>query len=303
MLRWVLDAESSGGIVSNLTAALYVVATPIGNLEDISARALEVLAHVDLIAAEDTRHSTKLLQHYGIPTKLTSVHEHNERKQVPILIEALRAGKSIALISDAGTPLLSDPGFQLVRAARIAGIRVVPVPGPCAAIAALSVAGLPTDRFAFEGFPPPREAARRAAFEAVKSETRTLVYYESAHRIVASLVDMVSVFGGERLAVIGRELTKKFETILEGTLADLQALVQREANEQLGEFVVLIHGAADVAIAPQDAEAERVLRILLESVSLKEAVNLAARLTGMHKNPLYERALALKRDLATDADA
>lgn len=280
----------------SVTAALYVVATPIGNLEDISARALQVLSQVDLIAAEDTRHSAKLLHHYGITTAVMSVHDHNERAQVPRLIEALRTGKSIALISDAGTPLLSDPGFHLVRAARAAGVRVVPIPGACAATAALSAAGLPTDRFVFEGFPPARASARRAAFEATRSETRTLVYYESSHRILESLADMVSVFGADRSAAIARELTKKFETVMDGSLGELQARVTQEANEQLGEFVVLIHGAPALADAPLSAETERVLRTLLESLSLKEAVTLAARLTGVHKNALYERALVLKRE-------
>jgi 16S rRNA (cytidine1402-2'-O)-methyltransferase len=278
-----------------VTGVLYVVATPIGNLEDISARALEVLKGVDLIAAEDTRHSAKLLRHYGVPTPLTSVHEHNERDQVPRLIEMLRSGKSIALISDAGTPLLSDPGFVLVRAAREAALRVVPIPGACAAITALSAAGLPTDRFAFEGFPPARSTARLAAFNAVRGETRTLIYYESAHRIVDSLADMASAFGPERAAVLARELTKKFETILDGTLGELHARVQQQTQEQLGEFVVLIHGAPDVAHAPMDAHTDHVLHVLLEAVSLKEAVLLAARLTGLHKNQLYDRALVLKQ--------
>jgi len=285
-------------IVSNAAAALYVVSTPIGNLEDISTRAVRVLSDVDLIAAEDTRHSAKLLQHYAIRTKVVSVHEHNERAQVPRLIEMLRAGKSIALISDAGTPLLSDPGFHMVRAARAAGVPVVAIPGPCAAIAALSGAGLPTDRFVFEGFPPGRAGARRAAFEAMKDEPRTIVYYESSHRIAASLADMRAAFGDGRPAALARELTKKFEAVTAGTLAELSDRLAREPNEQLGEFVVLIHGAAESLPGDRDAEADRVLRILLETLGVKEAVVLAARLTGGQKNRLYDRALALKDEIS-----
>lgn len=280
--------------MSNLTAALYVVATPIGNLEDFSARAVRVLSAVDLVLAEDTRHSAKLLQHYGIRTKVTSLHEHNERTRTPQVLEMLRGGKSIALVSDAGTPLVSDPGFHLVRAARAAGLPVVPIPGPCAAVAALSVAGLPTDRFVFEGFPPARAAARRAAFASVREETRTLIYYESGHRILDSLADMAAAFGSERPAVLARELTKKFETIRTGTLAELHGHLGHEPNERLGEFVVMIHGAAESVRHEQDAEADRVLRVLLETLPVKEAVVLAVRLTGGHKNRLYDRALVLR---------
>lgn len=279
--------------MSGVTGKLYVVATPIGNLEDFSARAIRVLSEVDLIAVEDTRHSAKLLQHYGIHTAVISVHEHNEREQAPRLIETLRGGKSIALISDAGTPLMSDPGFKLVRAAHQSGVTVVPIPGPCAAIAALSAAGLPTDRFVFEGFPPPRSAARLAAFHALRDEKRTIIYYESSHRILDSLADMAEAFGAERDAVLARELTKKFETIRRGNLSELRAALKKDANEQLGEFVVLIHGAADVA-AESDPAVEHTLRVLLDALPLKEAVTLTARLTGAHKNELYDRALALK---------
>lgn len=277
------------------SGTLYVVATPIGNLEDMSARAIRILSEVDVIAAEDTRHSAKLLQHYGIRTKVVSIHEHNERTQAPRLVEMLRDGKSIALISDAGTPLLSDPGFHLVRLARAADVPVVPIPGPCAAVAALSVAGLPTDRFVFEGFPPPRQAARRAAFEAMRHEPRTIVYYESSHRIAESIADMVAVFGADRPAVLARELTKKFETVHLGTLADLQARLQA-ADERLGEFVILLHGAVDGANADKQADLDEVLSVLLRSVPLKDAVSLAARLTGAAKNRVYDRALKLKAE-------
>lgn len=284
--------------MSGVSGVLYVVATPIGNLEDLSARAIRVLSEVDVIAAEDTRHSAKLLQHYQIHTAVISIHEHNEREQAPRLIEALRAGKSIALISDAGTPLVSDPGFKLVRAAHAASVSVVPVPGPCAAITALSAAGLPTDRFVFEGFPPPRGAARRNAFQAMAKEERTIIYYESSHRIVDSIADMVEIFGTTRPAVLARELTKKFETIRSGTLGDLQAALARDAHEQLGEFVVLVHGAEEVTVSA-NPEVDRVLRILLDAVPLKEAVALTARLTGAHKNELYDRALTLKNEADT----
>jgi 16S rRNA (cytidine1402-2'-O)-methyltransferase len=277
---------------------LYVVATPIGNLEDFSARAARVLTEVDLIAAEDTRHSAKLLQHYGIRTKVVSMHEHNERAKVPRLLEMLRADKSIALISDAGTPLLSDPGFPLVRSARAAGVSVVPIPGPCAAVTALSAAGLPTDRFTFEGFPPPRAAARRAALERLRDEPRTIVFYESSHRIMDSLADMIAVFGPGRVVVLARELTKKHETIRDGTLGELHAYLAEHDSERLGEFVLLIHGAPASDRAVADTDVDRVLRVLLDELPLKAAVKVAVRLTGGHKNRLYDRALAIRNGAA-----
>ena len=273
---------------------LYVVATPIGNLEDMAPRAVRVLSEVDLIAAEDTRHSGKLLRHFGIGTKTEAIHEHNERSQVPRLIEILKGGKSIAFITDAGTPLVSDPGYHLVRAARQAGIRVTPVPGACAAIAALSAAGLPSDRFVFEGFPPAKSAARRAVFEKLCDEGRTLIFYESPHRILESLKDMSEVFGDGREAVLARELTKQFETLHSGTLAELLEWVGRDANQQLGEFVILIHGVPRVERESMDEEAERVLKILLDELPVRQAAALAAKITGLKKNKLYEYALSLK---------
>jgi 16S rRNA (cytidine1402-2'-O)-methyltransferase len=280
--------------VSNQSGTLYVVATPIGNLEDMTPRAVRVLAAVDLVAAEDTRHSGKLLAHFGIPAKMLAVHEHNEREQLPRLVGLLNEGKSIAFITDAGTPLVSDPGFPLVRAARAAGIRVVPVPGACAAIAALSVAGLPSDRFVFEGFPPPKSAARRAALAPLREEGRTLVFYESPHRILESLADMVDVLGPEREAVLARELTKQFETVHAGTLGELQAWVAGDANQQRGEFVILVHGRSVTADAEIDPDAERVLIVLLEELPVSQASALAAKITGVKKNRLYDRALTLK---------
>lgn len=280
---------------STSAGTLYVVATPIGNLEDMTPRAARILSEVELIAAEDTRHSAKLLRHFGIGTKTEAIHEHNERSQVPRLVEILKGGKSIAFITDAGTPLVSDPGFHLVRAARQAGIRVVPVPGACAAITALSAAGLPSDRFVFEGFPPAKSAARRAVFEKLCEEGRTLIFYESPHRILESLKDMSEVFGGEREAVLARELTKQFETLRAGTLAELLEWVGRDANQQLGEFVILIHGVPRVERKSVDEAAEHVLKILLEELSVSQAAALAARITGLKKNKLYEYALTLKK--------
>ncbi len=286
------QVSEAGGSVSNAPAQLYVVATPIGNLADMSERARRTLAEVYLIAAEDTRETAKLLRHFGIVTPTVALHEHNERRLVPRLIEQLRDGKSIALVSDAGTPLVSDPGYRLVRAAHEAGIAVRAVPGACAVCAALSVSGLPSDRFAFEGFPPPKAASRRRFFEARRREMRTLVFYEAPHRIVGSLIDMAAVFGAGRRAVFARELTKQFETVRPGTLAELAAWVRSDPNQQRGEIVVLVEGAEE---APsEEQEAERVLRVLLEALPARQAAVLAARLTGVPRNRLYARALVLK---------
>ena len=280
--------------MSNQPGVLYVVATPIGNLDDLSPRALLTLNEVSLIAAEDTRHSSKLLRHFGILTPVTAFHEHNEREKAAELVAFLNSGKSIALISDAGTPLVSDPGYRLVRATHAAGIRVVPLPGACAAIVALSASGLPSDRFAFEGFPPVKSAARRAWFEALASEPRTLIVYESPHRIVESLQDMVAVFGAAREAVYARELTKQFETVRHATLGELAHWVAEDANQQRGEIVVLIHGAAPAAAETGD-DATRILRILIKELPVRQAAALAAEITGQKKNQLYELALQLKQ--------
>lgn len=266
---------------------LWVVATPIGNLDDLSPRAQAILRQVDLIAAEDTRHSAALLQHYGIATRRIALHEHNEREASAELVQRLRDGAQIALISDAGTPLISDPGFRLVRAAREAGIGVSPVPGACAAIAALSVAGLPSDRFVFEGFLPAKSAARRTHLQAQCSETRTLIFYESSHRIVEALDDLAAVFGADRHAVIARELTKLFETVLDGSLADLAARVKADANQQRGEFVLLIAGAGDDAAAARLAEGRRVFELLRRELPPGKAAKLAAEISGAPRNALY----------------
>lgn len=273
---------------------LYIVATPIGNLDDISQRALRVLATVDRIAAEDTRHSQRLLAQHGIRTPVASLHEHNERQKVEGLLAELEQGRSLALISDAGTPLISDPGFPLVRAARARGIRVVPVPGCNAAICALSAAGLPTDRFVFEGFLPAREGQRENRLRELADETRTLVFHESSHRILDSLASMAAVFGDARRAVVARELTKTYETIRDGTLAELLDWMRADAQQQKGEFVVLVEGAPARDVALLDAGAERVLVTLLEELSVKQSAALAAKLTGVARKRLYERALELQ---------
>lgn len=275
---------------------LYVVATPIGNLGDMTARAIEVLSGADVIAAEDTRHSARLLRHFGIETPTVAFHEHNEAAVGPRLLARMEGGASVALISDAGTPLLSDPGYQLVRLARERGLRVVPVPGPSALAAALSVSGLPTDRFVFEGFVPPKAAARRARLAALRDEPRTLVFYEAPHRILNALHDMAEAFGGERQAVIARELTKMFETVRAGTLDALGAWLEADPQQHKGEFVVLVHGAAGREAGAPDADAERILCVLLREHSLKDAARLAAEITGQSRNLLYQRALELQRN-------
>lgn len=286
--------------MSNLSGELSVVATPIGNLEDLSPRARRVLAEADLIIAEDTRHSHKLLQHFGIHTPIIAFHEHNEREKVPELITLLSRGKRLALISDAGTPLVSDPGYRLVRAAHAAGLRVVPVPGACAAITALSASGLPSDRFAFEGFPPAKGAARRAWFDALVHEPRTLIFYESPHRIVESLHDMVAVFGPEREALYARELTKQFETVRHAPLGELAAWVAADTNQQRGEIALLLHGAAPTESGGEDAE--RILRILIKELPVRQAAALAAEITGLKKNTLYDLALRLKGQESGDTE-
>jgi 16S rRNA (cytidine1402-2'-O)-methyltransferase len=279
--------------VSQRPGVLYVVATPIGNLEDISARALKVLTHVQVVAAEDTRHSGTLLAHFGIRAALISLHDHNEAERAPLLVARLQAGESVALISDAGTPLISDPGFDLVRAARAAGITVTPIPGASALVAALCVSGLPTDRFVFEGFLPAKAAARRERLAALTGESRTLVFYESVHRLKESLEDMAMVFGPARSAVLARELTKLHEGVQE---ASLQGLVEWAASDPAagkGEVVVMVAGTEAQESLVLDAEAERVLKALLKELPVKQAASLAAEITGLKKNLLYDRALEL----------
>jgi 16S rRNA (cytidine1402-2'-O)-methyltransferase len=266
--------------------SLHVVATPIGNLGDLSPRALEVLRAVDAVCAEDTRHTRRLLAHFGIERPLLAVHEHNEEDIASKLVARLLAGESLALVSDAGTPLVSDPGFRLVRAAREAGIRISPVPGPCAFVAALSVAGLASDRFVFEGFLPAKAAARRERLSALAAEPRTLVFYESAHRIAETLADCVSVFGDGRPAALARELTKLFETVLDGTLGDIRAAVEADENQRKGEFVLLVQGAGEDADA-RIAEGRRLYAKLCEHLKPSQAAKLAAELSGAPRKALY----------------
>jgi len=268
-------------------ATLYVVATPIGNLDDISLRACQVLKSVAAICAEDTRHSGQLLAHLGIRTPLIALHQHNETALSVSLLTRLQVGDDLALISDAGTPLISDPGFRLVRAARAAGFKVSPVPGACAAIAALSVAGLPSDRFIFEGFLPAKPAARRAYLQRLTAETGTLVFYESPHRIMESLADMMAIFGEQRPAVLARELSKQFETVLDGSLHDVYNRVQADANQRKGEFVVLIQGATDNTAA-QLAQGQYLYAKLSAHLPPSVAAKLAAELSGAPRKALYQ---------------
>ena len=281
--------------VSNAPGTLYIVATPIGNLEDMSIRAIDILKTVYRIAAEDTRHSGRLLQHYGISTRMLALHEHNEQRAADGVIQLLLQGKSVALISDAGTPLISDPGFSLVRACRDRNILVSPIPGPSAVIAALSVSGLPTDRFRFEGFLPRTPAARTSRLEALKNETATLVFYESSHRVNHSLATLAQVFGGERFACVARELTKQYEDVFHGSLDELGKLVQAGEHRQKGEFVLVVSGAAPEKPSTLPGEALALLGVLVAELPLKQAVAIAAKVTGLRKNELYQAGLKLQR--------
>lgn len=275
------------------TASLYIVATPIGNLSDLSARAIEVLKGVDVIAAEDTRHSSHLLQHHMITTSSVSLHEHNEQQRSEVLLSRLQNGESVALISDAGTPLISDPGYRLVSLVREHGIKVVPIPGCCALVAALSASGLASDRFSFEGFLPPKQGARKQALEKLANETRTMIFYESPRRLQATLEEMKNVFGADRAACLARELTKLHETIMTKPLADLQAWVDSDSNQQRGECVVLVEGNRLQQDA-SDVEVDRVLTLLLEDLPVKRAAAITASLLSVSKNKAYEQALKLQ---------
>ena len=265
---------------------LVVDATPIGNLGDLSPRAQQTLRDVAAICAEDTRRSGQLLAHFGIATPLVALHEHNEEAIAQRIVARLQAGESLALVSDAGTPLVSDPGFRLVRAARAAGVKVSPVPGPSALVAALSVAGLPSDRFAFEGFLPAKASARRERLQGLAAEPRTLIFYESSHRIAEALADMVQAFGDERPAVLARELTKLFETVLDGNLAQLQARVEADGDQRKGEFVVLVQGAGEDADAKVH-EGRRLYARLKDHLPPSTAAKLAAELSGAPRKELY----------------
>ncbi|MGY8873038.1 MAG: 16S rRNA (cytidine(1402)-2'-O)-methyltransferase [Pseudomonadales bacterium] len=275
-------------------AVFYVVATPIGNLGDLTPRAVDVLQSVALIAAEDTRHSGRLMAHFNIKTPMISVHDHNERQRLQTILDKLAAGDSIALISDAGTPLISDPGFIVVRGVREAGYKVVPVPGCCAVITAMCAAGLPTDRFIFEGFLPAKRSGRQQKLSMIEFETRTVIYYESTHRILDSLQDMIEVLGPERYVVLARELTKTFETIHGDNVAALLEWVKQDPNQQRGEFVVLIQGVELVEEEGLSVESLKVLDVLLSELPVKQAAALASKITGEKKNALYQEALSRK---------
>ncbi len=272
-----------------MEAALYIVATPIGNLGDISARAIEILKQVDLIAAEDTRHSNTLLQRFGIKTKITAYHEYNEEKVTPQLIQQIQAGESIALISDAGTPLINDPGYKLVVAAHDHNIQIVPIPGPSAIITALSASGLPTNKFIYEGYLPAKSEARKTHLNELKNESRTLVFYEAPHRIVESLKIMQEIFGAERRVTIARELTKQFEQIVRDTFSEINKKLESEEIKIKGEFVVIVEGAQEVSIS--DEEVLRINQILSEKCSPKDAAKLTAKITGRKKNEIYKLSL------------
>lgn len=286
---------SAKSYTGSTVGTLYVVATPIGNLDDMSTRAIRTLREVALIAAEDTRHSTPLLRHFGISTPLIACHDHNEREQGAALITRLLAGEDIALISDAGTPLISDPGYHLVRQVRAAGISVVPIPGPCALVAALSAAGLPSDRFIFEGFLPAKSTARQSRLTAVQREERTLIFYEAPHRLLDCLTDLAAILGEDRPALLARELSKTFETLKGLPLGALRDWVAADSNQQRGESVLLVAGWSKPESEDEvDPESLRVLDLLLKELPVKRAAALAAEITGARKNQLYQVALERK---------
>lgn len=276
---------------------LYVVATPIGNLLDITMRAVEVLKSVDRIAAEDTRHSMPLLKHFSINKPILSMHEFNERERLKMVIDYLYQGENIALITDAGTPLISDPGFRLVREAKSQGVKVVPIPGACAAIAALSVAGLPSDRFTFEGFLPAKSETRRNVLMELAHETRTMIFYEAPHRLLPTLQDLQAVFGEARKAAVARELTKLHESVLTDSLVELVHHYEKHESQLRGEIVIVVEGVNEEAMESKTVIPEEVLGILLEELPVKQAAALASKITGERKNILYEKALVMVKSL------
>ncbi len=299
MISYVVDDKlrffiSVNDMTTKAAGTLYIVATPIGNLQDFSLRAIEILKSVDRIAAEDTRHSAPLLKHYSINKPTLSIHEFNERERHAIILDYLEQGESVALISDAGTPLISDPGFHLVREAKANGFTVSTVPGACALIAALSVSGLPTNRFLFEGFLPAKSEARCNYLARLRHATCTLIFYEAPHRVLATLQDMMQIFGNHRYAVIARELTKIHESVLADTLENLIEHFNQHANQLRGEFVILVAGEDETEAETSEVIPEQVLDILLEELPLKQAAGLASKITGKRKNVLYEMALAKK---------
>ena len=281
--------------MSDHSGVLYIVATPLGNLGDMSQRAIDTLQQVDLIAAEDPRHSKKLLQHFGIDKPMIAFHEHNERDRASEILNQLLDGRRIALISDAGTPLISDPGYHLIRQLHAAGLRVVPIPGPSAVITALCAAGLPTDHFCFEGFLPSKAGAREKSLHKLAQASRTLVFYESPHRLLETLKAMMQVFGPDRCMTLARELTKTFETIHQDTIANIVSWVEENPEQQKGESVLIIEGAAHQASDRCEVDSGKLLLTLLSCMSVKDAAHHAAKLTGQSKNELYQRALHIKQ--------
>ncbi|HBO16042.1 MAG TPA: 16S rRNA (cytidine(1402)-2'-O)-methyltransferase [Porticoccaceae bacterium] len=271
---------------------LYIVATPIGNLGDLSLRAIETLQSADIIACEDTRHSKKLLEHYHIKSPTVSYHEYSDRSSVDKILSHLERNQSVALISDAGTPLISDPGYRLVVEARERGIDVVPIPGSCALVAALSVSGLATDRFSFQGFLPAKKQQRTVTLKALRGSVSTLIFYEAPHRLLATLDDAVAVMGIARNAFMAREITKKYETFNRGTLGELREVVALDSQQQRGEIVLIIAGAVDEYDAKY-LDAERILAVLLNELPPSKAASLASKITGLSKQELYTKALSL----------
>ncbi|WP_439257885.1 16S rRNA (cytidine(1402)-2'-O)-methyltransferase [Lonepinella sp. BR2271] len=274
------------------SGTLYIVATPIGNLQDITQRALDVFSKVDLIAAEDTRHSGLLLSHYGIKKPFFALHDHNEQQKADLLVEKLQQGQNIALISDAGTPLISDPGFHLVRKCRQAGLNVVPLPGACAAITALCASGIASDRFCFEGFLPAKSKARRDKLENLAKEDRTLIFYESTHRIADTLADVETVLGADRYVVLAREITKTWETISGDHVGNLRQWLAEDPNRTKGEMVLIIEGYSQTENEAFDPQAVKALQLISQALPLKKAAAIVAELYGAKKNALYQYGLA-----------
>jgi 16S rRNA (cytidine1402-2'-O)-methyltransferase len=274
---------------------LYLVATPIGDMTDIAPRALDILNIVDIVAVEDKRRSSRLFSHFGIKTPMISYHDHSEEKQVKKIIDELLCGKSVALISDAGTPLISDPGFKLVNAAKDKSIKVSPIPGPCALIAAISASGLPSNRFIFEGFLPAKSIARITKIQNISADSRTIIFYEAPHRILETLIDMIKVIGPSRKIVLARELTKTYETFISGTLKGVLEVIEKDLNQQKGEIVIVLAGADSSEKKIETQDSKRILSVLLEDLPLKQAVSLGSRITGVQKNIFYKLALDLKK--------
>ena len=274
---------------------LYLVATPIGDMTDIAPRALGILSTVDIVAVEDKRRSSRLFSHFGIKTPMISYHDHSEEKQVKKIIDELLCGKSVALISDAGTPLISDPGYKLVNAAKDKSIKVSPVPGPCALIAAISASGLPSDRFIFEGFLPSKSIPRITKIQNISADSRTIIFYEAPHRILETLIDMIKVIGPSRKIVLARELTKTYETFISGTLESVLQIIEKDLNKQKGEIVIVLAGADPSEKKIETQDSKRILSVLLEELPLKQAVSLGSKITGIQKNIFYKLALDLKK--------